>query len=298
MTQTDPCVVCQLTGQITSSDGSGIHRTQCRVCGIYDWRNDSPLQGRAKRQVLMSGYIRAQNRVGIYPLFTPELVAFVEKTAIPSLVERSQILLDTLASIVGYSTNPGAIYAEPLFMAATYSQDAAALAALAEILVDQGFATDFGNALALTPKGYLEVDGRRRSPSISAQGFVAMSFDKAMDIAFVEGFQKAIADTGYRPFRIDSKEHANGISDEIIAEIRRSRFVIADYTQMNNGVYFEAGFAIGIGIPVIPTCHKDDFSKLHFDIRHINTLQWSEPGDLREALKKRILAVIGAGPIT
>ncbi len=96
--------------------------------------------------------------------------------------------------------------------------------------------------------------------------------------------------------RIDSKEHANGISDEIMAEIRRSRFIVADYTKMNNGVYFEAGFALGTGIPIIPTCRADDFDKLHFDIRHINTLKWTEPDDLADALKKRILGVIGEGP--
>ena len=45
--------------------------------------------------------------------------------------------------------------------------------------------------------------------------------------------------------RIDAKEYAGGVMDEIISEIRRARFVIADCTQQRNGVYFEAGFAIG-----------------------------------------------------
>lgn len=294
---TDPCVVCQLPRQLTSSSGEGVIRFSCERCGTYEWQIDAPQQGRAARQLLMSGYIRAQNRVSVVPLFTPEMVKFVENRPYPSLVERSQILLDTLASIAGYTREPKNVFEELSVLAATYSPDAAALRPLAEILADQGLAKDFGNSLALTPKGYLAVDGRLRLPSLSGQGFVAMSFDGLMDVAFVEGFQKGISDAGYRPFRIDNKEHANGISDEIIFEIRRSRFIIADYTQMNNGVYFEAGFAIGAGIPVIPTCQKEDFPKLHFDIRHINTLQWSEPADLRESLKKRILAVIGQGPV-
>ena len=33
-----------------------------------------------------------------------------------------------------------------------------------------------------------------------------------------------------------------------MAEIRRSRFVVADYTGQVNGVYFEAGFALGLGL--------------------------------------------------
>ena len=81
-----------------------------------------------------------------------------------------------------------------------------------------------------------------------------------------------------------------------MAEIRRSRFVVADYTGQVNGVYFEAGFALGLGLTVIPTCRADEVPKLHFDIKHLNTLLWSTPAELAEGLNKRIRAVIGAGP--
>ena len=64
-----------------------------------------------------------------------------------------------------------------------------------------------------------------------------------------------IEDAGYEAVRIDEKEHTNKIDDEIIAEIRRSRFVVADFTQgkdgARGGVYYEAGFAHGLGIEVI-----------------------------------------------
>src|SRR6266436_6864511 len=58
------------------------------------------------------------------------------------------------------------------------------------------------------------------------------------------------------------------------------RFVVADYTGQANGVYFEAGFALGLGLTVIPTCRADEVPKLHFDIRHLNTLAWTKPADL------------------
>jgi hypothetical protein len=61
-------------------------------------------------------------------------------------------------------------------------------------------------------------------------------------------------------------------------------------------VYFEAGFALGLGLPVIPTCHADQINKLHFDIRHLNTLLWNTPEDLLESLSKRIVAILGTGP--
>ena len=81
-----------------------------------------------------------------------------------------------------------------------------------------------------------------------------------------------------------------------MAEIRRSRFVVADYTGQVNGVYFEAGFALGLGLRVIPTCRADEVPNLHFDIKHLNTLLWSPLAELADGLNRRIRAVIGVGP--
>ena len=106
----------------------------------------------------------------------------------------------------------------------------------------------------------------------------------------------AIRKAGYRPFRIDEKDYVGGITDEIITEIRRSRFVVADYTEQINGVYFEAGFALGLGLQVIPTCREDQIRRLHFDVRHLNTLPWNAPEDLASNLSKRIVTVVGRGP--
>ena len=100
--------------------------------------------------------------------------------------------------------------------------------------------------------------------------------------------------------RIDRKEHVNKIDDEIIAEIRRSRFLVADFTQgedgARGGVYYEAGFAHGLGLQVIFTCREDAVETLHFDTAHYNHIVWTTPEDLRKSLKKRILAVLGEGP--
>ena len=134
----------------------------------------------------------------------------------------------------------------------------------------------------------------------SSQAFVAMWFDDSMAKAYEVGIETGIKEAGYKPLRIDKKEHINKIDDEIIAEIRRSRFLIADFTQGSDGprggVYYEAGFAAGLGIPVIYTCKEDMVDKLHFDTRQYAHIVWSAPVDLREKLRNRILAVLGEGP--
>jgi hypothetical protein len=86
------------------------------------------------------------------------------------------------------------------------------------------------------------------------------------------------------------------IDDEIIMEIRRSRFVVADFTGERCNVYYEAGFARGMDIPVIWTCKKGD--KLHFDIRQYNCLFWQTDAfqEFSEQLHRRIEALLGHGP--
>jgi hypothetical protein len=63
------------------------------------------------------------------------------------------------------------------------------------------------------------------------------------------------------------------------------------------GVYFEAGYAMGRGLPVIWTCKRDDIDTLHFDVRQYNCIDWTAPGDLATRLQKRIEALLGRGPI-
>lgn len=154
--------------------------------------------------------------------------------------------------------------------------------------------------LMLTPKGFEILEQTDREQATS-QAFVAMWFDESLKAAYDEGFQKAIVDSGYKPLQIDRKEHVNKIDDEIIAEIRRSRFVVADFTcepeKPRGGVYFEAGFARGLGIPVVWTCRKDSLENVHFDTRQFNHIVWESAEDLYRQLKNRIEAVIGEGPL-
>ena len=123
-----------------------------------------------------------------------------------------------------------------------------------------------------------------------------MWFDETTRDAYANGFEPAIRDAGYDPLRIDRVEHVGKIDDEIIAQIRRSRFVVADFTGHRGGVYFEAGFALGLDLPVFWTCRKDEIGGLHFDIRQFNCIDWADSNELADRLQKRIEAVIGAGP--
>lgn len=160
---------------------------------------------------------------------------------------------------------------------------------------------DDSGIVIIAMDGYVHLANLREKVSGSKQVFVAMWFDETMVSVYDEGIAPAIRDAGFEPVRIDRKEHNNKIDDEIIAEIRRSRFVVSDFTQgasgARGGVYYEAGFAQGLNMPVIFTCRNDMIDKVHFDTRQYNHITWATPEELRERLAKRISATLGDGPL-
>ena len=127
-----------------------------------------------------------------------------------------------------------------------------------------------------------------------------MWFDDSLESAYDEGIAPAIQDCGFDAKRIDLDPTVDKIDDAIISEIRRSRFLVADFTHGERGargsVYYEAGFAHGLGIPVIFTCRKDMIDEIHFDTRQYAHIQWDTTCELRNSLRDRILARIGEGP--
>ncbi|MBN4081169.1 hypothetical protein JYT44_02270 [Caldithrix abyssi] len=154
------------------------------------------------------------------------------------------------------------------------------------------------NDIMITPKGWAYLESLKYTNPDSQIGFIAMWFDKSLNSLFME-IEKGIKTAGYKPKRVDRHEHINRIDDEIISLIRQSRFIVADYTGQRGGVYFESGFALGIGIPVIWICREDEKEKLHFNTNHYNFIFWNVgmEHDLGIALERRILAVSGKGTI-
>ena len=151
----------------------------------------------------------------------------------------------------------------------------------------------------VTVQGYRQIEEQKANHD-SSQAFVAMWFDDSMEGVFENGIKPAIKAAGYEPLRIDRKPTLGKIDDQIITEIRQSKFLVADFTQGKGGargsVYFEAGFAHGLGKPVIYTCRKDMVKKLHFDTRQYPHIVWATPEELCKQLQYRIRALLDAGP--
>jgi nucleoside 2-deoxyribosyltransferase len=145
--------------------------------------------------------------------------------------------------------------------------------------------------------GWNAISTLRASNTSSTSAFIAMPFAERFLPLYEKAIHPGIYNAGYDPVRIDRQEHNNRIDDEIIASIRKSRFVVADLSMHRGGIYFEAGYALGLGLPVVWTVEQTalDQNEVHFDNRQYNFLVWNdgEYDDLARRLTNRIEATIG-----
>ena len=155
-----------------------------------------------------------------------------------------------------------------------------------------------GYITTISPAGWDFINSLSAKNKDSEVGFCAMWFDPRMLPIWTDCIAPAISVAGYRPERIDQHQHNNRIDDEIIAMIRKSKFVVADFTGGRGGVYFEAGYALGLGLPVVWTVRKRALKRIHFDTRQYSFITWEfdKLPEFQKALLDRIEATIGRGP--
>lgn len=152
------------------------------------------------------------------------------------------------------------------------------------------------NTFRLTFKGLEFIENMHNSGPQSKKCFIAMSFNEKSSLvqAIEETIKKVVRKCNYEPV-IVKDQHVKSdrtINDQIIADIRGCKFLIADFTEQKAGVYFEAGFAAGLGRPVIYTVHKPDLKNSHFDTKPMQHIVYENVVELEEKLTNKIKAWI------
>lgn len=300
------CPICFNEARTNSQSGIDGEEVSCSRCGSFRISGSAlailhSSLGRDERRVAnASGWIREHQDV----LITSDIVDQLNTLPTPSYEERKRKLImflqqesKTLGQFVLLDQNT-----MNALMAYTWSASKEVSFLLDALKEESLVERRPGPTFRLTARAYDYLAQLEVNP-VSRLGFCAMWFDDSVASLWDKGIEPAIRNAGYQPLRIDKKEHVNRIDDEIFADIRRSRFVVADFTHgdtgIRGGVYFEAGFAQGLGLPVIWTCRGDMISeaKLHFDIRQYNFLEWSDDtlDDFQNRLQKRIEAILGWG---
>lgn len=296
---------CALCGKvITPTNFGDLHDFTCPRCGQYRCTTEFLLDCRNmehRNHVALSGAMRSAAVRGEYPpvLTTTTYQAYLAQA--PKTISEKAFAL--LAALVRMTPNFGDEFNVsfendwPLAYAGSKSEFQALIAYLHERHFIVHRPLNLEHRIFVKAEGFEELELRKRQNSQSEKAFIAMWFHSDLKQVYDEQIAVAVADAGYRPVRVDLEEFNDDVVARILAEIREARFVIADFTGNRNGVYFEAGFALGLSLPVIWLCRDSDIQNAHFDTNHFNHLTWTLGKPFHERLATRILATIGRGPV-
>lgn len=91
--------------------------------------------------------------------------------------------------------------------------------------------------------------------------------------------------------RTDESASSEPILPRILRGIRNSAFVIADVTELSSNVFYEVGYAKGLGKDVILIARKG--TELPFDLKDLPTLFWETQRELKAGLAERIEHIVG-----
>lgn len=151
--------------------------------------------------------------------------------------------------------------------------------------------------LSLTLAGWDRYEAEQRGRISGNYGFIALKFgDPILDPIIRDFVKPALAEIGYEAVDLRDVSKAGIIDNLLRVQIRDAAFVLVDLTHENAGAYWEAGYAEGLGKPVLYICERTKFDekKTHFDTNHCTTLLWHTESiqefieDLKATLKRSL----------
>ena len=315
------CPICKTKCKFRDIAATDCYKPECSRCGCFTISSEAAtmLENIDEQQIVnISGHLRGHSGISI----NSDDIKYLQNLKTPSVHERAtRLLLEIyrLSNEIGLLKTSGLGYTFTLnfanlvttrnYLGVSFSQNPDELFylffnylshELNYISCELISSAPTLKNIAITPKGHAYLESLKSTNLLSTIGFCAMWFDKRVLPIWTCAIQPAIQAAGYEPKRIDTHQHNNRIDDEIIAMLRRSKFVVADFAGNRPGVYFEAGYALGLGLQVIWTCNKDRLHRIHFDNRQYNfvTWEWGKLDEFKANLQNRIEATLGRGTLS
>jgi len=126
--------------------------------------------------------------------------------------------------------------------------------------------------------------------------FVVMSFsgNPILQSYYEEGVKPAIEKAGLECVRVDEEHFTGSISERIKHNIATCRIVVVDLTEDRPNCYFEAGFAVACGKPMIFQRLDAPKYKARFDfnLKDFPHIVYGTISDLRKELHARLLGLL------
>ena len=236
---------------------------------------------------ILAHYLRRMQEHSQWPILQSDLAKkIVEENHLPTPQEQADNLVRLIGGLTQHDPGRavlvhheahGAIIGTPSRASFNYVLQQL----LATALLEKGRPNEHGaETTRLSFSGWTRYEELQRGVHSGRVAFMAMQYnDPNLDTVHRECFRPAVAQTGFTLCRLDDQPQAGLIDNRLRVEIRGAAFLIADLSHKNAGAYWEAGFAEGLGKPVIYTCEKrafeDKATRPHFDVNHHTTIIWS-----------------------
>lgn len=270
------CPLCSYEAQVKSDIIKYRSEYFCNNCGKFNTEGLGTID--AVTRAKLSHAVKKGQLDEYVVEITDDFISEVSKRELPTVVEQ----VDNLVVFLGRNSLPGKTsHVAPMTQQALLgSVNESGFNYILKSSIDDfkylAHSPSYNNDpddrdFLLTPSGWQRYEELKRGTAQSRKAFMAMKFgDENLDRIFNDCFVPAVKKTGFSLERVDTNPEAGLIDDKIRVDIRNSRFIIADLTDENRGVYWEAGYAEGLGKPVIYTCKKKYFDehKTHFDTNH------------------------------
>lgn len=284
----------------------------CPACGkfsitreaVFDYCRD--LDEEQRRAI--SHDLRWRNELGSD---TPDLTRasfeqYRRTETLPSIPDQVDNLLSFLALRLRHA---GRQYPkiDPAMISAIGAIDHSAAVSLVQFMTEGGYLTSLSantlsghdsRYIAPTLTGWVQAGELARGQESEQFAFMAMKYgDPVLEAYVVDVIRPAVEATGHRLEVLRDRPAAGLIDNYLRSRLRLCKFVVADLSHANNGAYWEAGFAEGLGKPVIYTCERSvfDASTTHFDTNHSQTVVW-HPDDPDETRKQLVACIQNTFP--
>lgn len=312
------CIICGLEGCTETPLDRDSVKVECAQCGEYEITGSLLAMFKYDKHDRLSHTASAWIRdyymeLGKPPIFTTdnfeELLMIPDKPLKSKLERFMRIYYENISdkhTVIDLNTTP-------MWLSLTWATDELELKAI----ISEGFKRGFLegdirdiNIFEQRPKylwrayiKFLTFKGREFVESLgqtngnSNKVFLAFHFTDEMKMSFEVTVKRAISDASngkLEAVRVGTSSTPTDtkIDDALIAMLKASKVVIADFTGQRPAVYYEAGYAMGMGIPVIWTCRADEVDNLSFDTRQYPHILWENEEDLYKQLTERLSAQI------
>ncbi|MCQ6557689.1 MarR family transcriptional regulator [Paenibacillus mendelii] len=254
----------------------------------YDLYNELSYPTKAQMFPIISAYIcELTDCEETVALSFDDLEMIQRSPRVPITVEdKSNRLLHYLHRHSKGPNEPVIIHRLPVRYNLTYSPNLQELIYIIERLREMEMIERAGSTFKLTEKGWREaaatVGGRRLKPC-----FVLIPDNEELRVEWNEKVSPKIEQCGYLP-QLPEPSTTEMYGDHIVRLVTESKLLIADLTEPNPEVYYAAGLALGLQIPVIWTIKRGESNQNALPSKLIRPVVWDKGEELAAILEQRL----------